>query len=169
MKLKNRFATFCASCGNFHPLCIMIPASLLLAALIIRVFSGGTVLIYNAINNTGLFPGPFFYTLGYIIRIILAGVLAALILTAHNLFEIRIKLMILSSVACILLLFEYKLIFISLRALTALILSIICAVIFALVFLRAGRCAKTVFIVCLAALVLQVIFCIQLISLILCI
>ena len=169
MNIKQKMCAVFAGCGNFHPLWAMIPAALLLAALVIRIFSGGTVIIYNAAESTGLFPGAFFYTVGYALRISLTGMLAGVIITSNRLYEKKIALMIMSSCACVLLLFEYKLIFISLRLFFALLLSLVCTALLVLILLKIDKCRKPMLCLCIAAAVLQLIFCIQLVTLIFCV
>lgn len=169
MNIKQRFSSALSRCGNFHPLWAMIPTALLTAALIIRLFSGGTVIIYNAAESTGLFPGAFFYTLGYALRIAISGFLAGFVITNERLYENKTVLMAAAACACVLLLFEYRLIFICIRLFTALLLSFACTALYVLIALKSVKCRRGLFCLSLAAALLQLIFCIQLVTLIFCV
>lgn len=163
-KAKSHFG-----CGSIHPLCVFIPLSFIAVAFVIRLFSGGTVMLYTAVGNKGLFPKSFFYTLGYCLRIFSQGFACAFVLTGKRVYENKIPCVLIHSLLCISLLFEYRLIFISFRLFTALLLCAIrCAGDLFSIYLLRYSCEKYLYPVLLACAVFDGVFFVQLLSLILC-
>lgn len=150
---------------EIHPLTLLIPAILLMLSLFIRTFYGSTILIYGMVGYTGLFPGPFIYTLFYFVRLIMSGIVFSLSLITDNMVGRRIAASLISLSACISILLEYNLVFIKLRLVTALVLSaVVCILYFILLIMNTGRNRGIRY----SARVLcafQLIFCVQLLSL----
>ena len=144
---------------------LLIPSALLLSALLIRIFSGEAVLMLSIIKDRGLFPGKFLYITGYIIRLILSGIITAYTLTDSCYFSSRLRLS--SAVISLLLLTEYRLIFVSIRLFSAFIISCVSAFLSVYLWIKTGRRGKAAFALTVLMAILQVLFCIQLASLIL--
>lgn len=144
---------------------LTVPCCMLLLAFLFRIFSGSTAAFYSLLFCKGFFPGAFLYMLGHTVRIICAGLILTGVLFCRGLFELRWKAFACALVTCLILLIEYRIIFISMNPVLALFL---CAASIAAVFLNLKFYIKTC---CpgacpaLLLLILQIIFFIQLISL----
>lgn len=144
---------------------LIVPCCILFFAFLFRIFSGSTAAFYSFLLCKGFFPGAFLYTFGHIVRIICAGLILTGVLFCRGLFELRLRAFACAVITCFVLLIEYRIIFISMSPVLALLL---CAASIAAVFLNLkfylrtccpGACPA------LLLLFLQVIFFIQLISL----
>ena len=148
---------------------VFVPNLHLLAELFIRLSVGGTHIIYNALGQRGIFPGPFVYSLMFIIRSILSSIVLAHLLFSRTIYEERTKVVFFGLLSSFLILFEYKLIFGG--------VSLVLAIVFSLVAPLSGGLAvslcriknKAITLSFFALLILQVILFIQLISLSVCI
>lgn len=144
---------------------LLVPCVLLLSAFLFRIFSGGTSNLYNLLICKGFFPGAFGYMLGHILRIFCVGLMLAGVLFCRGLFELRLKAFAYTALICLVLLIEYRIIFISVSPILALLLcaaSLAAAVLCMLLFLK--TCCPGAF-PSLLFLFFQLIFFIQLISL----
>jgi hypothetical protein len=144
---------------------LLAPCTLLFFALLFRIFSGGTSNLYNVLICKGFFPGAFWYMLGHILRIFFAGLMLTGILFCRGLFELRLKAFACTALIGIVLLMEYRIIFISVSPILALLLcaaSLAAAVLCMLLFLK--TCCPGAF-PSLLFFFFQFIFFIQLISL----
>lgn len=144
---------------------LFVPCCILCLAFLFRIFSGGTATFYSLILCRGFFPGTFLYTFGHIMRMLCAGLILTGVLFSRGLFELRLRAFACATVVCLVLLVEYRIIFISMNPVLALLL---CAASIVSVFLNLnfflksccpGSCPA------LILLLLQIIFLIQLISL----
>ncbi len=144
---------------------LLAPCALLLIAFLFRIFSGSTTNLYSLLVCKGFFPGAFWYMLGHILRIFCAGLMLTGVLFCRGLFELRLKAFACTAVICLVLLIEYRIIFVSVSPILALLL---CAASLAAAFLSMMLFLKTC---CPGAfpsllfLLFQCIFLIQLISL----
>lgn len=168
-KIKSKARTVAFRCRAVPKCYIIMPMIVVAAALIIRLTTGGTHLIYNALDSRGIFFGPFLYSLFYTVRLILSTVILTYILFSRCVINERGKSVVLSLIGVILLLLEFKLIFGG----VSLVLSVLFAVISPLLFVYALRCfvcySRAVFIMTLVFIVLQGIHFVQVISLSICI
>ena len=90
---------------------VIILSFMLFSALIIRLSTGGSHLIYNALGQRGIFPGPFLYCLFYIIRVLLFSVVLYFSLYVQRIYGEGFLPLLTSVCAAVLLLLEYKMIF----------------------------------------------------------
>ena len=142
---------------------LLVPCCILFLSFLFRIFSGGTATFYSLLLCKGFFPGAFLYTLGHIVRMLCAGLILTGVLFCRGLFELRLRAFACAIVTCLVLLVEYRIIFVSMSPVLALLL---CAASIAAVFLNLkfflksccpGACPA------LVLLLLQMIFFIQLI------
>ena len=166
MNIKNRVLLYFRECGGAGLIYIVIPAVLLICELFVRIFCGGTALIYRTVENTGIFPGAFLYMFSYILRTVSAGIITAYLISNRCITENRIKLILISIVPCILLLFEYKLIFVSIRLVSSLVLSVINAAAGIVIMLSLWQNGGKIRVMCVLFSFMQTLFCIQTVSLI---
>lgn len=160
-KLNNLFAR-----SRFIPkYYLFVPILLLLAAFIIRISVGGTHIIYNALGQRSIFPGPVLYSLSFIVRSILSSIVFAYLLFSRCIYEERIRVVFFGLLSSFLILFEYKLIFGGVSLVLAMVFSLLSPL---FDFLALSMCRikkRSVTVVCLVFFVLQLILFIQLISL----
>ena len=90
---------------------IFILSVMLFAALIIRLSTGGTHIVYNALGNRGIFPGPFLYFVCYIMRVVLFSIVLYFSLYVQRIYGEGLIPLILIVCTAVLLLLEYKMIF----------------------------------------------------------
>lgn len=147
----------------------LVPVLVLFSSIIIRVSTGGTYYVYNALNGRGLFPGPFAYSLFFFLRLLICSEILAYILYCVNTYREKISKAMLILFANLLLLLEYKLIFGGISIILG-ILSSAGVCLFTFMTLKQFRITSNViktFALCL--LILEGFFIIQLISLSFCI
>lgn len=147
------------------PLYLLIPAALLLSAVLIWLFSGEAVLVLSSVKNTGIFPGRFLYAFGYVVRLAMSGIITACTLTGYR--SPGYAPLIASSVLSLLLLTEYKLIFVSVRLFSSFVISCACAALSLFLLLKWGKREKAAFVITVSFSALQIFFCLQTASLIL--
>lgn len=166
------FSTFKRDAGIWireireNPIKMLIaPCAVLLIAFLFRIFSGSTTNLYSLLVCKGFFPGAFWYMLGHILRILCAGLMLTGVLFCRGLFELRLKAFACTALICIVLLIEYRIIFVSVSPILALLLcaaSLVAAFLCMMLFLKS--CCPGAF-PSLLFLVFQFVFFIQLISL----
>ncbi len=173
MKNKNSkpCSYFCGCIEKFKraPAKFILPAAaLVVCGLIIRLFSCPASTLWYILGGRGIFPSPFWYYIGFILRASAAGLLFSVCLFCRNECEIRLRYPVLSGAACILLLFEYRLIFCSFRPFIALVLTVGAGVLafFAAFSTEKGSLCRSV--TAGMFMLLQLIFAVQLISLCFC-
>ncbi len=168
-KVKCCVRTSCSKIKCIPTACVAVPAMLIAAALIIRIFSGGNsgCNMYKFSGGVGLFPGMLLYTVGYLIRLILCGELLASALFSCRI-EKRFVPTLFAALLCFMMLFEYKLIFIMHRFFIAAVMSLLCGGAAFISLLYQKGCAKAISISALIYMVLQAIFFVQTVSLIFC-
>jgi len=168
-RIKVWTKTLVKDCSCIQGAYIIVPALLVISALIIRLTTGGTHIVYSVLGERGIFPGPFVYTLFFNLRLSLSGILLAYTLTSRYAYSERLRLYLASLASSILMLFEYKLIFggISLVLCMAFtVLSVFLCFYSLLGYRYKGKC---IWIILISYAVLQFIFFIQLVSLFVCI
>lgn len=138
-------------------------------AIIIRLTTNNTHLIYSALDNRGFFPGPFIYMIGYYTRLCFCAILLAYCTFSRRIYEERLKVVVLALLCAVLMLIEYKLIFGGVSLILAIFFSIVSPLCSNAAFLSVRIKESAVGIAVLVYSILQIIFLIQLISLAICI
>lgn len=146
----------------------VIPILMLAIALIIRLFAGSTEIFYSIIAGAGLFPSPFFYWLGYLARLILAGYLLGLSLCERTIYENRTKVIICTCIAAFLLLSEYKILFSSLKLFLSVVISFITAALGAISYFVQEKCPRNYFFPCVLFVILEAFHFAALVTVIVC-
>ena len=148
---------------------LIVAILIVLAAVIIRVATGGTHLIYNALGDRGIFPGPLAYTLLYFVRLLLCSVMLSYYLFSYCIYEDRIKIVLPAFVAVILLLLEYRMIFGGISLVLSVVFSALCAVLILVTVMTSRYKNKYISVLMILFVVLQAVHFVQLISLAVCI
>ncbi len=147
----------------------VIPIAVLLGAVIIRSVTGGSHVVYTALNGRGIFPGPFIYSLLFFVRLTICSIILTFTLQCVSVYRESIKIVLPILTAVVMLLLEYRLIFGG----VSILLAILCAIsVPFLTMLSFGklRVKKRLFSVFTAVLfILQFIHTVQLVSLSFCI
>ncbi len=138
-------------------------------ALMIRMTTNNSHLIYNALDGRGIFPGPFVYMLGYFLRLFVCAVILAYCTFSRRIYEERVKAVLFSLICSVMMLWEYKLIFGGVSLALALLFCLASPFFAVLSFLSVRIKERSVALAVLIYAVLQMIFFVQLISLIICI
>ncbi|MBE6587257.1 MAG: hypothetical protein E7647_02445 [Ruminococcaceae bacterium] len=168
-KLGMRIRILTHRVGCVPKIFLIIPALMLASALIIRLSTGGTHLIYTVLGGRGIFPGPFLYTVLYSVRLILFGIIFAFSVFSFRVYDERLRTVLPCVLSAIMLLLEYKLIFGGVSLILAIAFSVLCGF-FAVVSIVTARIKyRSVSVVMLIFALLQLIHFIQLISLSVCI
>ena len=148
---------------------IFILSLMLLSALIIRISTGGTHLIYNALGHRGIFPGPFLYALFYILRIILFTIVLYFSLYAQRTYGEGIIPLLSVICAAVLLLLEYKMIFGGVSLILEMLFCILSASLAVLTVILLKVKHRWVSLAALIFALLQLVLFIEIISLSICI
>ena len=144
---------------------LFLPCILLILAFLFRIFAGSSTNLYSLLVCRGIFPGAFMYMLGHILRIFCAGLVLTGILFCRDLFELRLKALACAVVACLILLIEYRIIFVSVSPAFALFLCAVClAAVFLCFVMFLKTCCPGAF-PALLLLIFQFVFFVQLTSL----
>lgn len=144
---------------------LFLPCILLILAFLFRIFAGSSTNLYRLLVCKGNFPGAFMYVLGHILRIFCAGLVLTGILFCRGLFELRLKALACAVIACLVLLTEYRIIFVSVNPVFALLLCAAClAAVFLCFMMFLKTCSPGAF-PALMLFIFQFVFFIQLISL----
>ena len=144
---------------------LLFPCILLFFAFLFRIFAGRGVNLYRLFMCRGIFPGTFMYFIGYILRILCAGLMLTGVFFCRGLYERRLRAAVFAAAVCFALLSEYKLIFVSVSPVFALLLCIaaVVAAFFCLTLFLKTCCPGVL--PSLLFLVFQTVFCVQLLSL----
>lgn len=167
-KLRNKVSIHVSKLKFIPGYYIFTVSVLIICAVIIRLTTNNTHLIYSALDNRGFFPGPFIYMLGYFIRLCLSSVILGFCTFSRRIYEERVKVVALSLLCAVMMLLEYKLIFGGVSLVLAIFFSIICPLCAVLAFISVRIKDKAVGAIVLSYVILQIIFIIQLISLAVC-
>lgn len=166
-KIRRWAAGLMCCIRNIPPACIFVPAMLLGAAFIIRLVCGGGCVVYKFTGNVGLFPGGVLYTLGYVIRLILCGILLASALFSYRI-QYRVRAAVFAAALAVMMLFEFKLIFTMCRFFIAALMCIACAAAAFLSLVNQRGCERAVSLAAIAYIIFEGIFFVQVITLIFC-
>lgn len=166
-KIRIRFLSLGAYIREIPAACVVVPALLLCAALVIRLCATKMCVVYTFKGGIGLFPGTFIYTLGYALRIVLCGIILASAVFSCRI-ESRIRAVLFSAVLCAAMLCEFKLIFFMCRFFLAAVMCLGCAALAFLSLANQRRCARPVAVCAFVYILLQCLLFIQLLSLIFC-
>ncbi len=142
---------------------------LLMAALVIRFATGGTHMIYNVLQGRGAFPGPFAYSVLYVIRITLSGVVLTFSLYSHSVCDEGKKGVVIALLCVMLILLEYKLVFGGVSLVLAVTFAVVAPILSLLSVIVTKIKNKFVSVSCFALAFLQSITVFQLVSLAVCI
>ncbi|MBR6676317.1 MAG: hypothetical protein IKL24_03195 [Clostridia bacterium] len=160
--LKNRL--LCIPRGYFT-----VTLLLFAAAVVIRLATGGTHIVYNVLQGRGAFPGPFAYTLLYFCRILLSGIVLTFTLYSHSACKESSRGVVFALLSTMLLLLEYKLIFGGVSIVLAVTFAAVSSVITLLAIIATRVKSKYVSICSFIFVLLQAVSIFQLISLAVCI
>jgi len=147
----------------------LVPFLVFFSSIIIRLSTGGTYYVYNALNGRGLFPGPFAYSFFFFIRLIICSEILAYVLYYVNIYRDKLGKAMYILFANLLLLLEYKLIFGGISLILAVVSSVSVCLFTAMSIIKLRISGKIIKASAFCLLVLQAIFIIQLISLSFCI
>lgn len=164
--MKQCFSRIFLELKRLSPLCIILPICMLLTETVIIVFSGGTTLLYRAADNRGVFPGPFVYYVLYAARIILSGCILGICLSGKRIYEKRARIIIYSAIICFALMTEYKLIFVSIRLMISLTLTVLSALLGLFICRYLGTISRKTGVLTLLLSVMEAVSAVQLLSLI---
>jgi len=142
---------------------------LIIAAVVIRLSTGGTHIIYNALQGRGLFPGPFVYSIMYYLRLMISGIILTFLMYSCSLYGERLRPLIISVVSTFLLLLEYKLIFGGVSLVLSIAFSVLIPFLTAISVILSREKSKIISLLMLVFAVLQIVACVQTISLAVCI
>ena len=148
---------------------VVILFLMLFCALIIRLSTGGTHVVYNALGHRGIFPGPFLYCISYVLRIALFSVALGFCMYVCRTYREGAVPLILNLITSALLLLEYKLIFGGVSLILAMLFCILSGFFCVISVILLKVKSRGVSACALAFALLQFIFFIQLISLSVCI
>ena len=164
-KLNSIFEGFrCFTLGD-----IAVPLMVLISALFIRLSTGGTHCIYVALGGRGFFPGPFLYSLFYVLRLIMASFLLSHFLFERKCVRVKVNVCIVSVISVVLLLLEYRLIFGRISLLLAMAFTVVSGILLMTAAVMSGTYKRGISIAVILYTVFQLIFFVQLISLAICI
>ncbi len=148
---------------------IIILLLMLLCSLIIRLTSGGTHLVYNALGQRGIFPGQLFYCVFYILRIVLFSIVLYFSLYAQKIYCEGLIPVALTVSTAVLLLLEYKMIFGGVSLILEMLFTVTCGffTVLAVIILKIKN--RWVSVAALSFALLQLVLFVQIISLSVCI
>ena len=138
-------------------------------SIIIRLSTGGTHIIYNALGGRGIFPSAAWYLIFYSIRLFLCGVILAFVFYYARIYKDCIRPVAPAVIACLFLVCEYKLIFGGVSLVLAIAASLLIPLLLFISLSKSYRKSKSIFIMYIVLTFLQLLFFVQLISLSVCI
>ncbi len=168
-KIRTRIYSAAAKI-KFMPKCyVIIPLLIIVSAIIIRLATGGTHVIYSALGGRGFFPGPFLYWIFYLLRLTLCSIILTFMLFTPHIYNERLRCVLFSIAVVILLLFEYRLIFGGVSLILAIAFAVFAAVLCFFSVAMARFKNRYISISLIVFIVLQAIHFAELISLLTCI
>lgn len=148
---------------------IVIPVLVFISSIIIRIMTGGTHIVYNALDGRGIFPGPVVYALFYYLRLLICSILMTCGLVKCKCFEYKLNSCLTAVASVLLLLFEFKLIFGGVSIILTMLFTLVSAILVLISVSVSKIQNKAVSILALIFVILQIVFFVQLISLAICI
>ena len=144
---------------------ILIPAVVFLASLIVRLSTGGTYLIYNALGSRGIFPDNGVYTFLYVLRTVLLGLIAAYLLCFCRERRGYLNTVLPLTIACVIFVLEYRMIFGGVSLILSIVFSLAVPILMLLSIISTYILKRWILILWIIFAVLQTVLFVQLISL----
>ena len=144
---------------------VLIPAVVFIASLIVRLSTGGTYLIYSALDSRGIFPDNVCYTFLYTVRTVLLGLIAAYLLCFCREQRGYLNTIFPLTIACVMFVLEYRMIFGGVSLILSIVFSLAVPILTLLSIIRTYILKLWIFVLWIIFAVLQAVLFVQLISL----
>ncbi|MBQ3528689.1 MAG: hypothetical protein IJA52_09080 [Clostridia bacterium] len=144
---------------------VLIPAVVFIASLIVRLSTGGTYLIYSALDSKGIFPDNVSYTILYAVRTVLLGLIAAYLLCFCREQRGYLNTILPLTIACVMFVLEYRMIFGGVSLILSIVFSLAVPILTLLSIIRTYIIKLWIFVLWIIFAVLQAVLFVQLISL----